>query len=266
MRYAFMSFSCPELSLGELLALAVRLGYDGIEPRMSSGHAHGLEFDAAPGYREEARDRAAQSEVALACIATSCRFADPETTAENIADAHRAVDLAGDVGCARIRVFGGRLPEGGAREEAVHRVAGALLDVAPHAAERGVTVCMETHDAWCDPADVAAVMEAVNHPAVAVNWDIMHPVRTAGVSMAYAFKTLRPWIRHVHFHDGVSRGDKLDLCPIGEGDIDHRQAVELLVKEGYPGYLSGEWINWSPCEEHLPRELATMKRYESQAG
>ena len=30
MKYAFMSFSCPALSLDEMLSLAKRLGYDGI--------------------------------------------------------------------------------------------------------------------------------------------------------------------------------------------------------------------------------------------
>ena len=77
MNYAFMSFSCPKLSLAELLALACRLGYEGIEPRVSSEHGHGIEFDATPGYRDEVRQQVAQSDVALACIATSCCFADP---------------------------------------------------------------------------------------------------------------------------------------------------------------------------------------------
>jgi sugar phosphate isomerase/epimerase len=51
------------------------------------------------------------------------------------------------------------------------------------------------------------------------------------------------------------------MVPVGEGDIDHKTAVELLERMGYDGYMSGEWINWQPYEEHLPRELATMKTY-----
>ena len=43
MRYSFMSFSTPQLKLKEMLALANKLGYDGIEPRLDANHAHGNE-------------------------------------------------------------------------------------------------------------------------------------------------------------------------------------------------------------------------------
>jgi len=123
---------------------------------------------------------------------------------------------------------------------------------------------METHDSWCLPEDVAAVMRRVNHPAIAVNWDIMHPVRVCKVTIDQAFETLKPWIRHLHIHDGTPGSTQ--LMPIGNGGIDHQRAVELLLTIPYKGYLSGEWINWSdPCEMHLPRELTKMKKYERAA-
>jgi sugar phosphate isomerase/epimerase len=73
---------------------------------------------------------------------------------------------------------------------------------------------------------------------------------------------VRPWIGHVHFHDGSASLDKLELLPIGQGGIDHRRSVQLLEGMPYTAYLSGEWINWEPYEVHLPRELAAMKAYE----
>ena len=80
--------------------------------------------------------------------------------------------------------------------------------------------------------------------------------------MDEAFNTLRHWIRHVHFHDGVTTDGKLSMVPIGQGEIDHKRAIELLQGASYDGYLSGEWINWEPCEVHLPRELAAIKGFE----
>ena len=59
-------------------------------------------------------------------------------------------------------------------------------------------------------------------------------------------------------------GDGIELRPIGEGIIDHRRAVELLLGAGYDGFISGEWINWEPYEMHLPREIATLRRYEEE--
>ena len=261
MKYSFMSFSTPGISLAEMLDAARRYGYDGIEPRTDAKHAHGIEATATNEERKSIRDQVAASGVALACLATSISYADPAKVEDMVAQTHERIDLAGDVGAPAIRVFGGRIPEGICREAAIECVSGALAQVANHAAERGVTVCFETHDDWCNPAHVAEVLARVSHPSIAANWDIMHPVRTGKVTMDAAFEALKPWIRHLHIHDGTIDGD-LKLTPIGEGGIDHLRALQLLKEIGYTGFLSGEWINWEPAEVHLPREIATMKGYE----
>lgn len=261
MKFSFMSFSCPELGLGELLDLARRLGYDGVEPRVECKHAHGIELSLDAAGRAAARAMAAEKGVAYACVATSCVYADPHKRPQMIDETRRYIDLAADIGCPRIRVFGGAIPQGISREQAIDGVVSALAAVAEHARSRGVAVCMETHDHWCNPADVAAVMHRVGSPFIQVNWDIMHPVRVAKVTMEQAFATLRPWIRHVHFHDGRTEGGKMELVPIGTGEIDHAAAVRLLNAIHWDGFMSGEWIGWEPYEQHLPRELATMKSY-----
>ncbi len=254
-----MSFSTPSLSLAEMLDTALRYGYDGIEPRLDAKHAHGVEAGATAGERESIRKLAADRGVAIACLATSVKYADPAETDEMIRQTHERIDLAGDVGAPAIRVFGGRLPDGLTREQAADQLVRSLRDVADHARERSVTICLETHDDWCDPAHVAAVLSRVNHPAVAANWDIMHPIKRGGATMDSAFEALKPWIRHLHVHDGTDAG----LVPIGTGDIDHRRAVELLRTIDYQGFISGEWINWEPYDIHLPRELAAVKVYET---
>lgn len=262
MKYSFMSFSIPELSLADMLEVARLYGYDGIEPRLDANHAHGVEVTTTADERRAIRQQAEAAGIPLVCLATSLKYADPAQSDEMLRQTHERIDLAGDIGVPVIRVFGGRIPEGLGRDGAVEQVVRSLNQVADHAAERGVTLCFETHDDWCDPANVAAVLQRVNHPAIAANWDIMHPVKTAKVTMDSAFETLKPWIRHLHIHDGTPT----ELAPIGTGQIDHRRAVELLTGVGYEGYLSGEWIKWEPYEVHLPRELAAMKRYEQGIG
>lgn len=261
MKYAFMTFSCPQLNLDEVLALAKRIGYDGVEPRLVSKHKHGIETDISAAARKEVKRKFEDSGIAACCVATSCRYADPASNQQMIDDTMRAIDLAADIGAPTIRVFGGQIGGGLSREAAIELVAKSLASVADHAADRGVAVCMETHDAWCDPKNVAAVMKRVNYPSICVNWDIMHPVRTENVTIDESFRILKPWVRHLHIHDASKETGK--LVPIGEGFIDHKRAVQLLLTIPYEGYLSGEWINWEdPYESHLPRELATMKGYE----
>ncbi|MHC4248853.1 MAG: sugar phosphate isomerase/epimerase family protein [Planctomycetota bacterium] len=264
MKYSFMTFSTPELALADVLEVAKRYGYDGIEPRLDQKHAHGIEVALSPDERKAIRDQSAASGIALACLATSLRFADPANAQEMIDDAHARIDLAGDVGAPAIRVFGGKVPEGVSRERAADAIVGGLRAVADHALQRGVTLCMETHDDWRDPAQVAGILERVGHAFVGANWDVMHPVRAGAATVEESFGTLGTWVRHVHFHDGgVPDGG---LVPIGTGGVDHRRMVELLSGAGFTGYLSGEWIGWEPYETHLPRELSTMKGYEREVA
>lgn len=263
MNYSFMTFSCPELTLDEALYQAKTIGYDGIEIRSEADHQHGVELQTTVTQREEIRGKIEDSGIAICCIATSCVYADPTKVAGKVKLTNQFIDLAGDIGCSRLRVFGGRLPEGTTREEATAQIIESLASVADHAAERGVVVCIETHDDWTDPKHLVAVMEKVNHTNIALNWDIMHPVNQSGYSIEDSYQLLKPWIKHVHVHDGTfDEAKNATMVPIGEGLIDHQKALELLKSQAYDGFISGEWIGWEPWETHLPRELATMKDIE----
>ena len=118
MKYSFMTFSCPDLTLGETLALAKKYGYDGIEPRLDAKHKHGIEATLDAAGREAARKQAQESGVAICCLATSCIFARPDSHADMVRDALARIDLAADVGAPCIRVFGGSIPKDSSREAA----------------------------------------------------------------------------------------------------------------------------------------------------
>ncbi len=261
MKYAFMSFSTPGMSLDETIRIAERFGYDGIEPRLDSDHAHGIEVAASGSQRETIRQQMLSCPVALACLATSLSYSDPAKLPDMLGQSHERIDLAGDLAVPAIRVFGGKIAEGITREEAIENMVRALSSIAEHASERDVDICLETHDDWCDPRHVAAVMRQVGHESIAVNWDIMHPVRTGIMGIKESYELLRPWIKHVHVHDGIGKG--VTFVPIGTGDIDHKTAIECLQTDNtYGGYISGEWIDWGDSEDYLSHELETLKSYE----
>ena len=259
MKFSFMSFSCPELNALDFFRIAKHYGYDGVEPRIDAGHKHGIELGAAEPFLRDVKKTAVDNEIKICCIATSCVFSNPKTLDENVEKARCAIALAGALEAPGIRVFGGKIPDGLEREKSLDAVVEGLKALAGDAAAQGVTVCFETHDDWCDPAWVVKALTRVDHPAVAVNWDIMHPVLSSGYTMEDAFQALKNRIRHVHVHDGVKTNGTLSFLPIGEGKVDHGTALRALRDIGYTGFISGEWINWEPCETHLPRELARMK-------
>ncbi|TMV45281.1 TIM barrel protein [Paenibacillus mesophilus] len=262
MKYAFMSFSAPQLSFQELTAAARRYGYDGVELRTDANHAHGVELTASPEHLARVRSECEASGVSIPCLALSLKLANPTKSAVEEAGAY--LKLASQVGAPRVRVFGGQIPEGISREESQAFLIRSMRQLGSMAESEGVTVCIETHDAWYDPDRMADIMSEVDHPNIAVTWDVMHTLRRGGRSSDYSFQRLKSWIRHVHFHDGLLTLENLQFRPMGDGEIDHAEAVRILLAAGYDGYISGEWINWEPYEDHLPREVAKMRQYETR--
>lgn len=268
MKIAFMTFATPELDLTQVLTAAIRYGYDAVEPRAEAGHKHGVELETTKKQRKEIKAAFADTGVDLCCIATSRSYAMAESDkrAESVELTKRYIDLAADCGAPCIRVFGGGTPEGADYAEVKKYVAQALHECAEHAKGSGVWVCIETHDSYCNAHDLADVVKWADSPQAAINWDIMHPC-TAGLTIPEAFEAVKPYVKHCHAHDGT-RPDPTTgwtLAPMGTGQIDHAEAMRLLATISYEGAISGEWINWQPYAEMLPREAAVLRDYRTKA-
>jgi sugar phosphate isomerase/epimerase len=82
-------------------------------------------------------------------------------------------------------------------------------------------------------------------------------------SMGESFRILRPWIRHVHIHDGTTNTGVLEFKASGEGEYDLDTVFRSLLADEYKGYISGEWINWEPAREHLPGKIKRMRTFET---
>lgn len=262
MKYSFMSFSCPELNIDEILHIADVYGYDGFEPRVCAGHKHGIEPGASADILKDLKMKSEDSGIEICCVATSCKFSNPVDVNKNIDDAKRAIELAYDINSPALRVFGGAIPDGISRKQSFELIVDSLIKILDDAKDSGVTVCVETHDSWCDPKDIVNIMKEVDNASIKVNWDIMHPVLSTPCKMDEAFDILKPWINHVHIHDGILRDEKLIFKPIGMGDVDHKTAIKLLKDIKYNGFISGEWINWEPYDVHLSREIRAIKSFE----
>lgn len=262
MKYSFMSFSTPDLTLPETLVLAGKLGYEGIEPRTGRNHLHGIELERSPQERRGISNLARDNGIEICCLALSTKYSDPGASDSMVEETRRYIELASDIHCPRLRVFGGMSAEGVSPEEAADTVTDAMIKLGPAAQAAGITICLETHDAWTSPDRVAQVMRRANHPHIAVNWDVMHPFRTSKVPMRQAWLTLKPWLHHVHVHDGTL-ADPLVLKPCGDGEIDIEGALECLLEMGYEEYISGEWID-SRDTIDLGEEIRRLRTLEQQ--
>jgi len=264
MKFAFMSFSCPEATLPEMLEMAKKYGYEGIEPRSEAQHKHGVEPETSPEKRREIKKLFTDSGIECACIATSITYNYSDTGKRNslIERTRQFIRLAPEVGCHRLRVFGG-MPDvkDRTKEEAVKIVGDALAEVKETAEQHRVHVCLETHDFFCRADMAAAAVRRAGSPFIRINWDIMHPF-TYLMTVEEAFAEVKDLVAHCHIHDGTyDKARKPTLALMGEGEIPYNIAVRLLKNMNYDGYLSGEWINAWPVDVVLPHDLKELKSY-----
>ncbi|HOJ30553.1 MAG TPA: sugar phosphate isomerase/epimerase family protein [bacterium] len=263
MKFAFMSFSCPEADLYKMLDYARKYGYDGVEPRAQAQHNHGIEIEASKEKRKEIKKFFDESGIECSCIATSIRycFTDAQKRKESIGMTRAFIDLACDIGVKRIRVFGGVPDKEISVDEAI-KIVGECLGIAGEYAEKNrVFICLETHDFFSRADTVAKAVKVAGSPNVKINWDIMHPY-TQGMTIKEAFDIVKEFVEHCHIHDGIYDQDrKVTLALMGQGEIPYKTALRLLQEINYQGFFSGEYINaWEP-DVVLPHDIKVLKSY-----
>lgn len=261
-KLATMSSVCPDWTLDETIAGMKRHGYSALEPRVEWKHAVGIEADLGAGQRDAIRRRMADEGLSICCIATGCRLAapDPDERAKHVEDLKRYIDLAADLDCPYIRTFGGKRAQDIQLQAVVEYVVDGYRQVLGLAAERSVTVLMETHDDWSCSAPVRAVVEQANHPNLKVLWDIMHPQRMLERPQD-TFRVIGSHTRHLHAHDGRYVDGRMETGPLGAGVIDHATPVKLLTEAGFDGCFSVEVIH-KPGSDHDADGV--LKQYAEQ--
>lgn len=271
MKLSFMTWVCPEWSLSQILTAAIRYDYEGVEPRAEADQQHGVELDTTKKVRKQIRKQFEDCGVEISAIATSRRYAigSDHELAESIELTKRYVELAADVGTPNLRVFGGSTPEGMDFTDAKKLVGESLHECGAFAADHGVYLCLETHDAYSLSSDCVETVRMADHPNVAICWDVLHPYRH-GESMEEAFSNVRKHVRHCHVHDATQPAEEgpagWEMALMGEGDVPHDEAVKLLAGIKFEGFLSGEWIKAFPPEEILPHDARVLDEYRGAAA
>ena len=262
----YSTLGCPDWSLERMIEQAVADGYAGLEIRVLDGQI--IPSDMPAQRRKEIRDLMRQNGLVIAGLGASTRFSspDPAERRKNQEELRRYLELANDLESPMVRTFGGGVAEGHTIEQTIDWLAEGLAGVMETAVAQGVTVLLETHDAFCRGQEVAATLAKVEHPNLKAVWDTHHPYRM-GESVADTWKYLGHRLAHVHIKDARRRPDgEWDLVLLGEGEVPNREVVELLLAKGYSGYLSAEWEKkWHPSIEEpeiaLPQHARVLREW-----
>ncbi|MFG2570256.1 sugar phosphate isomerase/epimerase family protein [Streptomyces sp. NPDC048567] len=203
---------------------------------------------------------------------------DPAERARALDDNRAALDEAAGVGTDTLVLVSGGLPEGskdlyGARE----RIADALAELAPYAAERGVRLAIEPlHPMFASDRCVVSTLSqaldlAERFPAEQVGvvvdtyhlwWDDQAPAQIARAGAAgriHSFQ-LADWITPLPAGVLLGRGQ------LGEGSVDFRFFREAVEATGFDGPVEVEIFNealWARDGAEVLAEVAS--RYAEHA-
>jgi sugar phosphate isomerase/epimerase len=137
----------------------------------------------------------------------------------------------------------------------------------------GVTLAIETHDAWTHSADMLALIADTNPQEVGVCWDVKHPYWAGEETPAFTWRQLGPRIINTHWkdtqRDHATGRDR--LCLTGEGVLPLADCLDVLVAGGYAGYCTLEWEKrWHPylpdAEVAFPHFIQYMEQWRAQVG
>ena len=115
MKLALLTYNLARTwDFDRIVQAAKDYGFAGIEFRVEANHAHGVELERTAEERRDIRNRIEDAYLEVACIGTSSRFESPDEgkRRQMIDRTKQYIELAADLGCERIRVFGNDIPAG----------------------------------------------------------------------------------------------------------------------------------------------------------
>lgn len=268
---AFSTLGCPNWSLAHAAEQAAAYGYRALEVRLLDGEI--IPSTMPAGRRRQIKEIMQAHNIEIIGLGLSVRFSSPNSAERQgqVEELRKYLELANELGVPYVRVFGGNTAEGHTVDETINWVAEGLARAMPLAEAQGVTVLLETHDAFCRGAEVARVLQQVVHPRLKAVWDVHHPFRM-GESIEETWRLIGERTAHVHIKDARLKPDgNWQLVLLGQGEVPCRAVVELLHRNGYKGYLTAEWEKkWHPEIEEpeiaLPQHAEVLRGWFQEMG
>ena len=247
MKIAFSTLACPRYTWKEIYSMAKDLRFDGIEIR-------GLGQDIFAVRALPFTDKALPATIktlntlglSIPCFSSACCLKYAERQEANKSEIISYIKLASRLKTPYIRILADRdvAPEGDVVDDAL--IVKQLRDLAPVAAEHGVSLLVESNGVYSDTVRLCHLLQQVASDSVAALWDMHHPYRIAGESPEQTVQNLGAFIKYVHIKDSIIQNGETEYRLLGEGDLPIADMMNALKSINYDGYVSLEWVKrWS---------------------
>lgn len=241
MKFAFSTLGCPDWLWEEIITAASDLGYNGVELRGIGSEIYLPHVKLfAPENLPAVKEKLNNLHLEIPCLASGAFLFDPgkkEETKKEVAD---YLALAEGLQTPYVRVLGDAHPEPGIVDEAV--VEETLLELLPMAAQKKVTLLIETNGVFASSQKIGHLLEKINHPNLAALWDVHHPFRYFHEPVHETYANLKPWIKHVHIKDSIVKDGKVQYRMFGCGDVPVADVIRELAIGNFQGYVVLEWV------------------------
>jgi sugar phosphate isomerase/epimerase len=237
---SFSTLGCPDLSLDEVFALAVRHGLAGVELRALAGTLDLPDFFSRRfGTPAAARASRGAAPLPIFALDTSFKLSDQDpVTRETLLS---FVPWAEALGVPRLRVFDG----GHAGDATELAAATATLAWWRELRERHgwqTDLMIETHDSLFTGAVIQRLLALA--PNAAVLWDTHHTWKRGGENPVTTWRAIKANVVHVHVKDSISQPSArhpLTYVKPGDGEFPAAALFAALHADAYSGPVSLEW-------------------------
>ncbi|MBQ5809965.1 MAG: AMP-binding protein [Clostridia bacterium] len=152
-------------------------------------------------------------------------------------------------------------------ENAAENVKALIADVLPCAEKFGVSLLIETSGVFASTSALRDVLDSFANDNLGASWNLSAAYFYGGEQPEDVIKNLGAYVRHVHFTDAKMKGDKIEYCLAGEGDMPVSDMMLALRSVNYDGYISLVWDpEWCPELDDMDiifsQFVNYMKQYE----
>jgi sugar phosphate isomerase/epimerase len=175
---------------------------------------------------------------------------DLETSGTDLPHLETILGVCGNLGAEQLRTY---MRHAGSVAETIERTIADLRAAAPVFARAGVRLMLENHEDFSG-AEMAAILSAVDHPAMGVLYDYGNSMMVGEEPMT-ALAAMLPYVRSAHLKDHACRvsesGERQILgVPVGSGTLPIAEGTRALVAAGLDRIiLSSVWGYQAPVRD-----------------
>jgi sugar phosphate isomerase/epimerase len=255
-RLAFSTVACPDWTLDRVAEAAGRWGYDGVELRTRGYGSTDFACDPALTSPEKTCALFADAGIAVSSLATTLAFDQPIRPKvfgyafgdheQSVRQAKRMIDLAAQIDCALVRVFGFEVQPGTTRPLTIELIEQRLRMVVDHADKTGVKVALENGGSFPAAADLREILDRIDSPLLVASYSVA-VASAAGEDPGHGIASLAGRLGLVKIK-GLSTTVPAGVCDWVVYELDRAfirdlpaaesvlpEAAKVLIQRGGPG-------------------------------